>query len=249
MPSAVHDGRPGAADRRGAAAARSKSSRHRPPRDRTVAHRLARAGAWRGGGAACSRIDRRGRRNRPASSRALRAAGTAGREHRNGGGRDAAGRCIRAAAVDAPDEPHSLAERRRPARHRGSGRDPRHASRRRAQHRHALPADPRRTRQLHHRRADLDQRGRHAGAEVRHDARARRGHRSGPSRRLHPRRPVRAEEGQSRLQPRPAADRRRRHARRDHRGRAPAGARRRGTRRRLGWSSKPRASARAAAFP
>ena len=43
------------------------------------------------------------------------------------------------------------------------------------------------------------------------------------ARRLDPRRPVGAQEGQSRLQPRPVADRRRRHARRGHRGRAAAG--------------------------
>ena len=48
---------------------------------------------------------------------------------------------------------------------------------------HALPADARCARQLHDRRAHLDQRRRHAGAEIRHDARAGRGRRSRAARR------------------------------------------------------------------
>ena len=56
---------------------------------------------------------------------------------------------------------------------------------------------------------------------------------------IDPQRPVRPQEGQSRLQPRPAADRRRGHARRGHRRRAAAGPGGRGARRRLGRCRKP----------
>ena len=71
----------------------------------------------------------------------------------------------------------------RSPRGRGSRRDPRDAPRRRARGRHALSADARRARQLHHRRPHLDQCRRHAGAEVRHDARAGRRRGGGAARR------------------------------------------------------------------
>ena len=78
-------------------------------------------------------------------------------------------------------------ERREPARGRRGGRGPRDAARGRARDRHALPADARRARQLHDRRPDLDQRRRHAGAEVRDDARrsSRASKRCCPTARIH----------------------------------------------------------------
>ena len=75
-------------------------------------------------------------------------------------------------------------ERRQPPRGRRGRRGARDAARRRARGRHALSADAGRARQLHDRRADLDQRRRHAGAEVRNHALARRRGRSGAARRL-----------------------------------------------------------------
>ena len=141
-------------------------------------------------------------------------------------------------------------ERREPARGRRGRRDPRRRSTKRARRsRHALSADPRRARQRDHRRSHLDQCRRHPGAALRDDARAGRGGRGGAARRLGPQRPVGAQEGQSRLQPRPVADRRRRHARRGHRGRPAAGAGGRVARGRLGRGRHSGGRAGPAALP
>ena len=142
--------------------------------------------------------------------------------------------------VAAADEPAALDQRRGQSRGRRSRDDPRRPPRPRGRGRAALPADPRLARQLHHRRADRDQRRRHAGAAVRDDAGAGRRGRGGAARRLDPRRPDRAQEGQSRLQPRPIADRLRRHARDHHRGGAAAGAGGRRARGRLGGGRRVR---------
>ena len=133
-------------------------------------------------------LDRRGRRDRQARGRASRAARPAGRQYRHGRGRDAARRRLGAILLSMRrmNRIRSI-ERRGPARGRGGGRGPRHAARGCARSRHALPADARRARQLHDRRPHLDQRRRHAGAEVRHDARARRraSRRCCPTARIH----------------------------------------------------------------
>ncbi len=220
-----------------------------PRRYRSVADRLARPRPRRSAGHDRAGFDRRGRRDRHASPPSIawrwcrRAAIPACR------GRHAANRRVRAAPVDAPDEPHPLGQRRKPACGRRSGRDPRQPARCRARSRHALSADARRARKLYRRRTDFDERRRHPGAEVRDHAHARRRARSRASRRIDPQRPVRSQEGQSRLQPRPAADRRGRHARGDHCGGAPARARAGGSRGRLGRGGEPAARARSASLP
>ena len=128
------------------------------------------------------------------------------------GGADASGGRLGADPLAAAYEPAAI-DRIRHGRGRG-GDDPRRPPRTRRRDGPALPADARRPRELHDRRAHRDQCRRDAGAEVRHDALARARRRSGACRRVDPRRPFGPEEGQSRLQSRPVARRLRGHARR-----------------------------------
>ena len=165
------------------------------------------------------------------------------------GGRHAASRRIRAAPVDAPDEPHPLDQRRKPARRRRSGRDPRnlHDAAHEVGMRFPLTLGARGSCTvggLTSTNAGGTQvlkfgtmRSLVAGLEaVLPDGSIHNGL-SG------------SQEGQSRLQPRPAADRRGRHARGDHCGGAPARARAGGSRCRLGRGREPAARARSASLP
>ena len=187
-----------------------------------MAHRLARAGARRFAGHFSSSLDRRSRRDRPSRCRAPRPACSAGRQHRHGRGSDPAGRRLGATAVDAAHEPHPLDQRGEPAGDRGTG---------------VVLAD------LHDEAHDVGMRfpltlGARGSCTIDGPANTNAGgtqvlelgrcdlcsRGSKPCLpRIGPPRPVQPQEGQPRLQPRPTADRQRRNARSDNRGRAAAG--------------------------